>query len=98
MKRTYMLAVAATIVLRPTVYYEVIAENIEDAKKQLTAKDLKEIAVKHRSEFLEEAKLYIEDCGAKFEKTEVIYCGRADQYHHHSECELCTEVYKKKVA
>lgn len=45
MKRTYFIAVQATIVLKPTIYYEVVAENAEQALKQLSKSEAKEVVM-----------------------------------------------------
>lgn len=94
-KRTYILAMQAKVVLYPTIYLEVIASSASEALKQ----GRKEAKNKGENSFTKRnLEQFIEECHCELPETireihasklEVIPCGKANQYHSESECELC---------
>jgi hypothetical protein len=82
--KSYMVAVQVTI--KPTVYIEVLAKNAEDAVTAVN-EDALQIVADNLEAFQNEA---MDEFSEATEKTvKVISCGRANQYHSDSECELC---------
>jgi hypothetical protein len=98
-RRTYMVAMQAEIILRPTVYLEVVATSRQDAMRQAKAearvKGKTAFASRCKDQFLDECKTDLSDTFADQigkAKVTAIDCGRASQYHSSAECELCQDI------
>ena len=89
--KTYVFALQTTIVLKPTVYYEIIAESAKEARKMLTKTEVKYIVAGCKDSFIDEAKTDLDDGAEVKGPTKVIECGLASQYHNSKECDLCIE-------
>lgn len=82
-QNSYMVAVQVAI--KPTVYFEVVANNAKDAVAQVTA-DLVGLDSKRLT------KLFQAECLTELDdapKLKIENCGKSDQYHSEAECLIC---------
>lgn len=89
MKRSYMVAVQVTI--KPTIYVEIVAESAKDAVASLKT-DLMDSIKNNLDSFQVECLIDLQDVQAN--QVRLISCGRSNQYHSETECEICNEVSK----
>jgi hypothetical protein len=85
-----MIAITRQIVIKPTVYAEVVAESADDALAQVKSDPgafFKNTDIK--KSFLDEAAADLKNQDCEISELKFTSVGRANQYHSSSECEIC---------
>lgn len=97
MKNTYMVAVSIPRT-GITVYAETIAHNQRFAVTEVKTWFVNGINPDFRQSFADEAKVCKKKISiTRHQKLTFKGAGRADQYHHHRTCKLCSSIYQKEA-
>lgn len=95
-KKSYMVAVTKNITLAATCYREVVAESATEAV-ELAKRDELEDPIEVKA-WEREIEMALEDTSAsEILKTKSVFksVGPASQYHHSSECQICSRLEKE---